>query len=179
MTSALCTSTFLLNWSASLPQIGVDAVIVSSVATTTQVYPDWLPCRSVTIRGRALETTVLESIATNMASRRPLSASRISRCVIGWVDSVMVVFCNYLVVSCNLCERSHHPAERSLCPRERSPCPRERSPCPRERSVRNQYGVPKRPFAGTKRPFGGTKRPFGATKRPFVGERSDPQALSR
>jgi hypothetical protein len=37
MTSADCTSTFLLNRSASLPQIGVVAVIASSVATTTQV----------------------------------------------------------------------------------------------------------------------------------------------
>ena len=37
MTSAVCTSTFLLNRSASLPQIGVVAVIVSRVATTTQV----------------------------------------------------------------------------------------------------------------------------------------------
>ncbi len=37
ITSALWTSTFLLNRSASLPQIGVEAVIVSRVATTTQV----------------------------------------------------------------------------------------------------------------------------------------------
>jgi hypothetical protein len=37
MTSAVCTSSFLLNRSASLPQMGVVAVIVSSVATTTQV----------------------------------------------------------------------------------------------------------------------------------------------
>ena len=37
ITSAVWTSTFLLNRSASLPQIGVVAVIVSSVATTTQV----------------------------------------------------------------------------------------------------------------------------------------------
>ena len=37
MTSADWTSSFLLNRSASLPQIGVVAVIVSSVATTTQV----------------------------------------------------------------------------------------------------------------------------------------------
>ena len=37
ITRAVCTSSFLLNWSASLPQIGVVAVIVSSVATTTQV----------------------------------------------------------------------------------------------------------------------------------------------
>ena len=37
ITSADCTSSFLLNWSASLPQTGVDAVMVSRVATTTQV----------------------------------------------------------------------------------------------------------------------------------------------
>ena len=37
MTRALCTSSFLLNRSASLPQIGVVAVIASRVATTTQV----------------------------------------------------------------------------------------------------------------------------------------------
>jgi hypothetical protein len=37
MTRALCTSTFLLKRSASLPQIGVVAVMVSKVATTTQV----------------------------------------------------------------------------------------------------------------------------------------------
>ena len=37
MTSAICTRIFLLKRSASLPQIGVVAVIVSSVATTTQV----------------------------------------------------------------------------------------------------------------------------------------------
>src|SRR5689334_584474 len=114
MTNALWTSTFLLNWSASLPQIGVEAVIVSKVATTTQVYADCLPCRSLTIRGRALETTVLDSIATNIASSSPLIASRISRCdmapagiagVLGSVVAeVMVVFCNQLVVGCNLCE---------------------------------------------------------------------------
>ena len=37
MTSADWTSSFLLNRSASLPQIGVVAVMASSVATTTQV----------------------------------------------------------------------------------------------------------------------------------------------
>ena len=35
------------------------------------------------IRGSALVTTVLESIATNIASSRPLSASMISRWLIG------------------------------------------------------------------------------------------------
>ena len=37
ITSADCTSIFLLNRSESLPHIGVEAVMVSSVATTTQV----------------------------------------------------------------------------------------------------------------------------------------------
>ena len=37
ITSAVCTSSFLLKRSASLPQIGVVAVMVSSVATSTQV----------------------------------------------------------------------------------------------------------------------------------------------
>ena len=37
------------------------------------------PSRSVTMAGSALDTTVLESIATNIASRRPDSASRTSR----------------------------------------------------------------------------------------------------
>ena len=37
MTSASWTSSFLLNRSDSLPQIGVLAVIASIVATTTQV----------------------------------------------------------------------------------------------------------------------------------------------
>ncbi len=37
ITRALCTSSFLLKRSASLPQIGVVAVIDSRVATTTQV----------------------------------------------------------------------------------------------------------------------------------------------
>src|SRR3954452_20027274 len=82
MTSAVWTRAFLENWSASLPQIGVVAVMVSRVATTTQVYAVWLPRRLSTIRGRAFETTVLESIATNMARRRPDMASSTSRWVI-------------------------------------------------------------------------------------------------
>src|SRR4249919_497467 len=87
MTRAVWTSAFLENWSDSLPQIGVVAVIVSRVATTTQVYSVWLPCRLSTIRGSAFETTVLESIATNIASRRPDMASSTSRCVIGTVSA--------------------------------------------------------------------------------------------
>src|SRR6478736_4440896 len=78
MTSAVWTSAFLENWSDSLPQIGVVAVMVSRVATTTQVYSVWLPCRLSTMRGSAFETTVLESIAT----RRPDMASSTSRWVI-------------------------------------------------------------------------------------------------
>src|SRR6478672_9771935 len=79
MTRAVWTNAFLENWSASLPQIGVVAVMVSRVATTTQVYSVWLPCRLSTIRGSAFETTVLESIATNIARNRPDMASSTSR----------------------------------------------------------------------------------------------------
>src|SRR4051812_38906132 len=82
MTSAVWTSAFLENWSDSLPQIGVVAVMVRRVATTTQVYSVWLPWRLSTMRGSALETTVLESIATNIASRSPDRASSTSRWVI-------------------------------------------------------------------------------------------------
>ena len=82
MTRAVWTSAFLENWSDSLPQIGVVAVMVSRVATTTQVYSVWLPCRLSTMRGSAFETTVLESIATNIARRRPDMASSTSRWVI-------------------------------------------------------------------------------------------------
>src|SRR4249920_714991 len=55
--------------------------MVSKVATTTHVYSVWLPCRLSTMRGSALETTVLDSIATNIASRRPDMASSTSRWV--------------------------------------------------------------------------------------------------
>src|SRR4051812_12670719 len=75
-------SSFLLNRSASLPQIGVEAVEESSVAVTTQVYWLWVPRRSVMIVGRALETTVEDRKATNIASNIPDSAERISRWVI-------------------------------------------------------------------------------------------------
>jgi len=78
-----------------LPQIGVVAVMVSSVATTTHVYPVWLPPRSATMTGSALETTVLDSMATNIARRRPDMASSTSRCVIAggsaWVAVGAVV----------------------------------------------------------------------------------------
>src|SRR4051794_33389779 len=91
MTRAVCTSAFLENWSASLPQIGVVAVMVSRVATTTQVYSVWLPWRLSTIRGSAFETTVLESIATNIARSRPDMASSTSRCVIAPLLSTALV----------------------------------------------------------------------------------------
>src|SRR3954447_13263210 len=77
-----CISSFLLNRSASLPQIGVEAVEDSSVAVTTQVYWPCVPCRSVMIVGRALETTVEDRNATNIASNIPERASRICRWVI-------------------------------------------------------------------------------------------------
>ena len=65
--------------SASFPQIGVLTVSASSVEVTTHVYEDWLPPRSPMIDGSAVLTTVLERIATNIASRRPDSASSTSR----------------------------------------------------------------------------------------------------
>ena len=82
MTIAIWISSFLLNRSASLPQIGVEAVEASRVAVTTQVYWLWVPFRSVMIVGSAFETTVEERNATNIASNIPDSALRICRCVI-------------------------------------------------------------------------------------------------
>src|SRR5215213_5580097 len=82
MTIAIWISSFLLNRSASLPQMGVDAVEASRVAGTTQVYCPWVPRRSVMMVGRAFETTVEDRNATNIASNIPDSASRIWRCVI-------------------------------------------------------------------------------------------------
>src|SRR3954471_3598247 len=82
MTIAIWISSFLLNRSASLPQIGVEAVEASRVAVTTQVYWLWVPLRSVMIVGSALETTVDERNATNIASNIPDRALRICRCVI-------------------------------------------------------------------------------------------------
>ncbi len=79
MTMAIWTSVFLLNRSASLPQIGVVAVAASSVAVTTQVYCVWVPLSAPTIRGSAVETTVPLISATNRTSSSPLSDSRVSR----------------------------------------------------------------------------------------------------
>src|SRR3954453_19592711 len=75
-------SSFLLNRSASLPQIGVEAVEDSSVAVTTHVYWPCVPCRSVMIVSRALATTVEDRNATNIASNIPERASRTCRWVI-------------------------------------------------------------------------------------------------
>src|SRR4051794_23615593 len=82
-TMAACTSIFLLNRSASLPQMGVVAVAARRDAVTTQVYCDWVPSSSEVIVGSALETIVELSRPTNRASSRPLSASSVSRLVIG------------------------------------------------------------------------------------------------
>ena len=54
ITIAIWTSSFLSNRSASLPQIGVDAVVVSRVAVTTQVYWVCEPCRSEMIVGQGV-----------------------------------------------------------------------------------------------------------------------------
>src|SRR5207342_3319995 len=89
MTRAVWTSAFLENWSDSLPQIGVVAVMVSRVATTTHVYSVWLPWRLSTMRGSAFDTTVLVSIATNIARRRPDMASSTSRWVIAPLVSLL------------------------------------------------------------------------------------------
>ncbi len=80
---AIWNSSFLLNRSASLPQIGVVAVDASSVEVMTQVYWVWLPLRSARIVGRALATIVELRIATSSASRIPDRASRILRWVMG------------------------------------------------------------------------------------------------
>ncbi len=73
----------MLNRSASLPQMGVVAVEVSSMAVTTQAYWLWVPLRSARIVGRALETTVEDRMATSSASNRPVNAFITCRCGIG------------------------------------------------------------------------------------------------
>ena len=82
-TRATCTSSLRLNRSASLPQIGVVAVVASRVAVMTQVYADSPPPRSPMIVGSAFVTTVDDSIATNIPISRPDSASSTSRWLIG------------------------------------------------------------------------------------------------
>src|SRR3569623_3695814 len=83
MTMEIWISSFLLNRSASLPQIGVVAVAVSRVAVTTQV--NWVcePLSAPMICGSAVETTVLDRSATNRTSSRPESASSVCRWDIG------------------------------------------------------------------------------------------------
>src|SRR4051794_34529662 len=83
MTMASWTSSFLLNRSASLPQIGVAAVAANRAAVTTHVYCDWVPSSFEVIVGSALATIVELSRPTNSASSRPLRASSVSRLVIG------------------------------------------------------------------------------------------------
>src|ERR1044072_8752904 len=91
MQMATWTSVFLLNRSASLPQIGVLAVAVSSVAVTTHVYCVCDPFTDPMINGRARETTVELTIATNSTSSSPDSDSSTCRCgigaVFGWDDA--------------------------------------------------------------------------------------------
>ncbi|MBB2743637.1 UNVERIFIED_ORG: hypothetical protein FHR35_003473 [Microbispora rosea subsp. rosea] len=83
MPMATSISSFLLNRSASLPQIGVEAVVVSSAAVTTQVYCDWVPFSAPMIWGSATDTIVLLIIAMNRTRSRPLSASSTCRWLFG------------------------------------------------------------------------------------------------
>src|SRR4051794_33661057 len=79
MISASWTSTLRLIRSASLPQIGVETVVASSVAVTTQVYAVWSPLRSAMMIGSDVDTTVPARIDTNMPMRRPDIAWSTSR----------------------------------------------------------------------------------------------------
>lgn len=87
MTIALWTRTFLLNRSASLPQMGVEAALASNALVMTQAYAVCVPFRSPIIVGRAVATIVLLSSAVNSAASRPVRASRIWRCVMAVVSS--------------------------------------------------------------------------------------------
>ena len=81
MTMAIWTSSFLLNRSASLPQIGVVAVAVSRVAVTTQVYWVWLPFSVADdLRQRGRDDGGADH-RDEQPSSRPLRASRICRWV--------------------------------------------------------------------------------------------------
>ena len=82
MASASWMSSLRSTRSASLPQIGVEMVVVSRVAVTTQVKADWVPPRSEMIRGSDEDTTLVARIETNIPSRMPDRASRTSRWVI-------------------------------------------------------------------------------------------------
>ena len=79
---AIWMSSLRLNRSASLPQIGVEIAVVSSVAVTTHVNAAWSPPRSWMMTGSEVETTVEASIETNMPRSRPERASSTWRCVI-------------------------------------------------------------------------------------------------
>ena len=81
---AICTSSFLLNRSENLLQIGLLTVIASREAVTTQVYWVWVPSRSAMIVGSAVETIVVLTIATKSADISPMRTSTISL----WVISV-------------------------------------------------------------------------------------------
>src|SRR5450830_849269 len=95
MTMLSCTSSFLSNRSASLPQIGVVAALASSAAVMTQAKSVWVPLSSDMMVGSALATMVLLMIAVKKAASRPVSASMIWRWVIttwgaGWGFGVAV-----------------------------------------------------------------------------------------
>src|SRR5690348_5158135 len=79
-TMDICTSSFLLNRSDSLPQIGVLTAVASREAVMAQVYWRWGACRAAVIVGSAGATMVELSSAVNSAAMRPVMASRIWRC---------------------------------------------------------------------------------------------------
>ena len=71
--------------SPSLPQIGVETVVPSTYAVTTQVK--WLtPPNSLTIRGSAVLTIMLSSIASIIAIIRPNSTTRMLGFTVAWVS---------------------------------------------------------------------------------------------
>lgn len=84
MTRAIWISVLRLTRSASLPQIGVLMVVVSSVAVTTQVKAVCVPLRSARITGSDDDTTEVARIDTNMPRRIPERASSTWRWVICW-----------------------------------------------------------------------------------------------
>ena len=88
MTRASCSSSLRLKRSASLPQMGVETVVASRVAVTTQVKADWSPSRSEMMSGSDVPTTVEASIDTNMPRRRPERAVSTSRCVMPLSESL-------------------------------------------------------------------------------------------
>ena len=73
ISSESCSSSLRLDRSASLPQIGVEMVVASRVAVTTQVYEVWSPAKSEMITGSEVDTTVPARIETNMPMSRPVS----------------------------------------------------------------------------------------------------------